>query len=149
MIKEKDQLVVFKVRSGVYGVSISEVKEIIKKVEVCKIPQMPSYMSGVVNLRGKITSIYDLGERFELGSKEYNEDAKILVMNDSNVGIIVDEVNEIIQISREDVDSGTCLTSDYNNRIIEGFVKSNDKVITLLNFKNIKENLHNEEDKVN
>ena len=138
MREEENQLVIFKLGTELFGAKISEIREIINMVEISKIPQMPRSMRGITNLRGKVTVIYDLGERFGLGERGYLERSKILIANDSEIGFIVDDVMEIISITNEDMDSVGCLPVD--NKLISGFAKYEDKIITIMNFNTLKKN---------
>jgi purine-binding chemotaxis protein CheW len=136
-LEENNQLVVFKLGVEFYGVFISQVKEIIKISEISKIPEMPVYIPGVINLRGKITVIYDLRARFEMGNKEYDENTRIIVINDRSLGFIVDEVNEIIHIEKDNFENGSCLPADINKKFIAGLVKSNGNVIVVLRLNDV------------
>lgn len=133
---ESSQLVVFRVGSELYGISISKVQEIIKAVKTSKIPQMPDYMAGVTSLRGKITLIYDMGKRLGLGERNYGEDAKIIVTNSDSAGFIVDEVKEIVQISPEDIDGVEVIPSGVYSNLVDGFFKAKDNVISIINLNN-------------
>lgn len=137
-MSEVDKIVVFKLGNEFYGVRISEIREIINKVEINKIPQMPSYMKGITNLRGKITIIYDLGESLGFGEREYQEKSKILISSESDTGFVVDDVAEIISIKLEEIDSVGSL--QINNKLITGFVKANDRIISLVNFNSLIKN---------
>jgi purine-binding chemotaxis protein CheW len=141
-MKEEGQLVVFALGSELYGVKISEVREIISEVEINKIPQMPRSMRGITNLRDKVTVIYDLGEKFGLGERENIEKSKILIADGSDIGFIVDDVKEIITITKDDIDSVGCLPID--NNLISGFAKSKENIITILNFDFLKKNEQND-----
>lgn len=144
MIKKNGQLVVFKVGRELYASSISDVKEIINLVDTSKPLQTSNHVKGIADLRGNITVIYDLGEKFYLGFREYNDEAKIIVLNGENIGFIVDEVKEIIHIDTTDIDSSNRLLYGNQSRFVEGFIKSKDNIITILNLKNMKENQENE-----
>jgi purine-binding chemotaxis protein CheW len=131
-VEEKGQLVVFKLGVEFYGVFISQVKEIIKISEISKVPDMPEYIPGVINLRGKITVIYDLRTRFEMNKKEFDDNSRIIVINERCLGFIVDEVNEILQIENEDFENGNSLPADINKKFIVGLAKSKGNVIIVL-----------------
>ncbi len=139
MTSENNQLVVFRVGGEFYGVPISMVHEIIRTVQTSKIPQMPQFMKGVTNLRGKIIAIYDLSELFGMGKRLYADEAKIIVTNKEKAGFIVDEVKEIIHIVDEDFESFECADAGAGSNLVEGFYKTNDNVITILNLENFKE----------
>lgn len=130
------QIVVFKLGNELFGVTISEIREIINKVKISKVPQMPKAMKGITNLRGKVTAIYDLGEKFGLGERGYLEKSKIIISNDGDIGFIVDDVKEIIDISSDNIESAGYLRYD---QLVAGFAKINDDIITIVNLNALKE----------
>lgn len=132
-MRESGQLVVFRVGNELYGTDISEVREIIDFVEVSKLPDMPEYISGICNLRGRITVIYDLCKRFEITDGNNTQGKKIVVINKKNLGFVVDEVSEIFRYEKEDFDPAAFLSTDIGNAFIDGFVKNSGKVIAVLN----------------
>ena len=101
--KAKDfiQLVVFELNSEEYGVPITDIKEIIKSGEITPIPNVPDFIKGILNLRGKISVIIDLGKRFNLIRKSSGIiDGHIIIteVNNNIFGVTVDQVTEVIQV---------------------------------------------------
>lgn len=122
-----------------YGIAVMRVREIIRMTEVTSIPQLPSHIKGVINLRGKIIPILDLRCRFELSRIEDTERTCIVVVQVRSsrgghclTGLIVDAVEEVIQVSAGEVekapDFGGRLQADY----ILGMAKIKNRVKTLL-----------------
>lgn len=136
-MKETNQLVVFKLKKELYGIPITQVKEIIKMTQISKLPEMPRYIPGIINLRGKIHVIYDLRARFGLEGKDTNMDTKIIVISEKNLGFIVDEVNAISKIEQEDIYTIADLPVDFNKKYISNIVKHNDDIIIILNLNEI------------
>ncbi len=130
------QYVVFKLGNELFGVTISEIREIINKVKISKVPQMPKAMKGITNLRGKVTAIYDLGEKFGLGERGYLDNSKVIIANDGEIGFIVDDVKEIIDVTTDNIESAGSLRFD---QLVAGFAKINDEIITIVNFNALKE----------
>ena len=107
-----------------YALDIQLAREIVEMIPITPIPRAPSYISGVINLRGEITNIMNLNTLLGLPNKEIRENQKIIVLvpeaaSGSNVGIIVDEVLGVLQVAESDIEKiGEGLASE-----ISGFVK--------------------------
>ncbi len=122
-----------------YGIAVLKIREIIRMLDITPVPQMPDYVRGVVNLRGKIIPVIDLRRRFALAKAETNERTCIVVVqvdlplgDKSQMGMVVDAVEEVVNIAIEDMEEtpnfGAKLQSDY----ILGVAKVKGKVKTLL-----------------
>jgi purine-binding chemotaxis protein CheW len=107
-----------------YALDIHLVREIVEMLQITPIPRAPSYISGVVNLRGEITNIMNLNSMLGLGNPGLRDNQKIIVLVPeavlgSNVGIIVDDVIGVLQVAETDVERlGEGLASE-----VSGFVK--------------------------
>lgn len=122
-----------------YGVPVLKVREIIRLCDITPVPQMPPYIKGVLNLRGKIIPVADLRIKFELAKVE-NTDLTCIVVVAVNLpdkqsalmGLIVDAVEEVVNLTAADIeptpDFGTALEADY----ILGMAKVKNTVKTLL-----------------
>jgi len=100
------QLVGFKVSNEEFGISIMKVQEIIRIQEITKVPQMPDFIEGIINLRGNVIPIIDLRKRFGLPRADKNNDTRIVVVSVLSrvMGIIVDSVSEVIRLSEEQIE---------------------------------------------
>ena len=107
-----------------YGVSVLKVREIIRMVEITPVPQMPAYVRGVINLRGRVIPVIDLRMKFNLGNAEIGERTCTVVVQvttpqggRSFTGLIVDAVEEVTGIGPADIeptpDFGTKLQTDH------------------------------------
>ena len=107
-----------------YALDIHLVREIVEMLQITPIPRAPSYISGVINLRGEITNIMNLNTLLGLTNQEVRDNQKIIVLvpeavSGSNVGIIVDDVVGVLQIAEADVERlGEGLATE-----VSGFVK--------------------------
>ena len=101
------QLVNFRLRDEEFGVDIGSVKEIVRVTEITHIPDAPSFIHGVTNLRGQIIAVIDLARQFGLAPRQdLGESARIVVteIRDQTVGMLVDEVPEVLKISSGDIE---------------------------------------------
>lgn len=112
----ESQFVVFAIGKTLYGIPITDVKEIINMQPPSSLPDMPEYLEGIINLRGRIVPIINLRRRFKLADKEYAKESKIIILRDSSVGIHVDEVSEIRTVNDENIEAlDNKLDSDGGN----------------------------------
>lgn len=122
-----------------YGIAVLKIREIIRMLDITPVPQMPDYVRGVVNLRGKIIPVVDLRMRFRLAKAETNERTCIVVVQvdlpsgvKTQMGLVVDAVEEVVQLQMGDLEEtpnfGSRLRSDY----ILCMAKIKGKVKTLL-----------------
>ena len=97
--KKEFQLVVFKIGNEEFGVDIKQVREIVRLVEITRMPKAPAFIEGVVNLRGQIVSVIDLAKRLDLPSRPRDDFTRIVVIEiESNtVGMVVDSVSEVLR----------------------------------------------------
>lgn len=125
------QLVVFELDKEEYAVKIAELQEIITIPEVTPIPNAPSFISGILNLRGRIVVVVDLEKRFNL-VREHGEvtDGNIIIteVEENNFGVIVDKVNEIITVPLSSVQAAPSLVSTkINAEYLNGVVVLQEK----------------------
>ncbi len=137
---EELQLVVFKLGKEEYGVDIAKVQEIVRIQEITHIPQAPPFVEGIVNLRGQIIPIIDLKKRFNLECKEGDEKEKrVIVVNIGGqiIGIVVDNVSEIIRIPKDKVEPPPPIVAGIESEYIDGVGKLDKRLIILLNIEKI------------
>jgi purine-binding chemotaxis protein CheW len=132
------QLVIFRLAKEEYGLPITKVQEINRLVPITKLPQTPSFMEGIINLRGRIIPIIDLRKRFGLAVSDYNEDNRIIIVEVKGqiVGIIVDAVNEVVRLPQTSIEpppAAFILDGQY----IHGVGKMEDRLLILLNIDSI------------
>lgn len=133
------QLVVFKLGEEEYGVDILNVQEIIKMVDFTKLPNLPNFIEGVINLRGKIIPVIDLKKRFNLTAKEYTDDNRIVVIevNGLTVGMVVDAVSEVLRISSNTIEATPAIISSIDTEYLQGVGKLEDRLLILLDIEKI------------
>jgi purine-binding chemotaxis protein CheW len=131
---EEVQLVVFKLGEEEYGVDVSQVREIVKLMPITRIPRAPSFVEGVINLRGQITTIIDLRKRFGVEKSGGDERCIMVTELESNVvGMIVDSVSEVLRLPTENIDPTppmvmTKISADF----LKGVGKLDGRLIILL-----------------
>lgn len=135
---KSSKFLTFQLGEEIYGLDILKVKEIIGIMDITPVPQSPSYVKGVLNLRGKIIPVVDLRLKFGFEEREYTERTCIIVVELENadgkmlVGIIVDAVSEVTNISEADVEPTPEFGSSFSTDYIRGMAKIKGKVVILL-----------------
>jgi len=133
----------FKLAQEEYGLEILKVQEIIQMQSVTRVPRTPDYVRGVINLRGKVIPVVDLRKKFFLDTCTDTEKTCIIVVqisvNDDVVvmGIIIDEVKEVLDIKSADIEETPSFGSNINTEFILGMGKVNGSVKILLDIDKI------------
>ncbi|MCL4510571.1 MAG: chemotaxis protein CheW [Bacteroidetes bacterium] len=128
------QLVSFVVENEEFGVDILKVQEIIRTVEITRVPKSPEFVEGVINLRGRIVPVIDLRKRFGISKKERDNETRIIVveLTDKVVGFLVDKVKEVIRVEKSIIEPPPDLTTSVNANYITGVAKLQDRLLILL-----------------
>ncbi|HEX3011119.1 MAG TPA: chemotaxis protein CheW [Syntrophomonadaceae bacterium] len=132
---QKGKFLTFVVGREEYGIEIRFVTEIIGGIQmITEVPEVPDYVKGIINLRGKIIPVIDVNLRFKKDAKEYNDRTCIIVIdiNDLSVGLIVDNVAEVLSIADDDIVPPPNTRAGFHNRYIKGIGKVGTAVKLLL-----------------
>ncbi len=131
---QKGRYLTFSLGDESYGIEIKYVTEIIGIQTITEIPELPEYIKGVINLRGKIIPVMDVRLRFRKEPKEYNDRTCIIVVdiNDISIGLIVDSVSEVLTIPDEDIVEPPKMNKSFSNRYIKNIGKVGNDVKLLL-----------------
>ncbi len=134
------QLVSFNIGGEEFGVDILKVQEINRMVTVTAVPNSPSFVDGVINLRGKVIPIIDLRTRFGMQRKEHDKNTRIIVveLNKGNVvGFVVDAVSEVLRIPRSVTEPPPTVVAGINADYITAVGKLEDKLLILLDLEKV------------
>ena len=128
------QFVVFRIGQEEYGVDIQKVSIIEKMMNIARVPTTPAYILGVINLRGEIIPVMDLRQRFDMPAREPDDDTRIIIFRIGEValGMLVDLVSEVHQLSEANIESVTSITNDRTLDYITGVGKIDGRLVTLL-----------------
>ncbi len=136
------QLVTFLIGGEVFGVDILAVQEIIRLLDITRVPRSPEFVEGVINLRGQVIPIVDLRKRFGLKERAFDSATRIIVINTENitVGFIVDEVAEVLRLSSNMIDTPPGVVSGLDSDYINGVGKMEDTLLILLDLNRLLSN---------
>ncbi len=131
---QKDKYLTFHLAGENYGIEICYVIEIIGIQSITEVPDMPTFIRGVINLRGKVIPVMDVRARFKLPARDYDDRTCIIVINvdSTEVGLVVDEVSEVADIPENHVEPAPRTSKNSDNTYIQGMGKMNNRVIILL-----------------
>ncbi|MCD7825315.1 MAG: chemotaxis protein CheW [Clostridiaceae bacterium] len=142
------QFIVIRLGSEQYGIDIKYVDNIVRQQRITRIPSAQPYFKGVINLRGEIIPVMSLRLKFNLEPDEYTNATRIIIIkleSKSAIGIIVDEVKEVVILDENSVEKPTASdTNDLQMQYLSGVGKHDDGLITLLNIASVvneKENI--------
>ncbi len=133
------QLVSFKIGGEEFGVDILKVQEINRMLSITKVPNAPTFVEGVVNLRGKIIPVVNLRKRLKLPVIDHNDKTRIIVveLQDNTVGFIVDEVKEVLRIPRSITEPAPSMVAGIKTDYITAVGKLEDRLLILLDLEKV------------
>ena len=128
------QLVTFTISNEEFGLDILRVQEIIRTMEITRVPRAPEFVEGVINLRGKVIPIIDLRRRFGMESKAHDSQTRIIVVEIKAmiVGFVVDSVSEVLRIQSNTVEPPPAVVSGIESEYISGVGKLEDRLLILI-----------------
>ena len=131
---QEDKYLTFFLNLEECGIEIRHVTEIIGIQNITEIPDMPLYIKGVINLRGKVIPVMDVRLRFGVEERPYDDRTCIIVINVDNqsVGLIVDRVSEVLDIPKEDIEPPPKVKGGESSLFIQGMGKVREHVKILL-----------------
>lgn len=136
---QKDKYLSFSIGAEEYAIHIKFVTEIVVMQHVTAVPDMPDYIRGVINLRGKVISVMDVRTRFHLKAADYDERTCIIVIDvdEFTIGLIVDTVKEVVDIPPNLIDPPPRTHGGLGNDYVQGLGKIGNKVKILLDVEKI------------
>lgn len=131
---QKDKYLTFSLGDDYFGIDILYVTEIIGLQKITPVPELPEYIKGVINLRGKIIPVMDVRLRFRKEERSYDERTCVIVVDvgSISVGLIVDRVSEVIDIPEENISPPPKVGKSEQSRYVKGIGKINDDVKLIL-----------------
>jgi purine-binding chemotaxis protein CheW len=138
-VKNELKMVVFKLGDEEFGAPINQVHEILRLVEITRVPRAPKFIEGVINLRGRIIPIIDLRKRFDLPVKTTENKQRIMEVEveEQILGMIVDEVSEVLRVTVDAIESAPPMIADIAGQYLAGIAKLPGRILIMLNFDKI------------
>ncbi|MDH3355268.1 MAG: chemotaxis protein CheW [Chromatiales bacterium] len=137
------QYLTFMLGGKSYGLEILNIKEIIEYGEITEVPMTPDFISGVINLRGSVVPVIDLGQRFSGNVTDITKRTSIIILEVKNddlsieVGVTVDMVNDVLDIRPDEIEPAPKLGNQIQTSFINGMAKVDGKLLILLDIENV------------
>ncbi|AEM74454.1 chemotaxis protein CheW [Caldicellulosiruptor acetigenus] len=131
------QYVIFNVGDYSFGVDILEIVEIIKPNKIVKVPSMPQYVEGIIDVRGTSVPVYNLAKRLEIDSKVESQKIIIVELSKFQLGFLVDDVSEILKIEDDKIEKASESIRGIKRKFIDSIARVGDDMIIILDLKNV------------
>ncbi|BDV01337.1 chemotaxis protein CheW [Thermodesulfomicrobium sp. WS] len=128
------QMSCFYVGSALCGIDIRVIQEMNKQMEMTRVPGAPAYVLGIMNLRGRIVTIIDLGKKLGLGQSKKTEQSRIIIVNsrEENIGLLVDRIADVVTTRWEDVEPTPSNIKGIKGKYFHGVCKSGKELVAIL-----------------
>ena len=143
IIEGLDSFLSFQLETEKFAVNIGYVKKILEMTNITKVPHVPDYYKGVINLFGDVLPVIDSRLKFGMEQKPYDKDTCIIVLmlsvleKTSVVGLIVDQVDKVINIPQDQIKEPPEVGDKFKNELIQSIAQVDDEFIILLNVEKI------------
>ena len=133
------ELATFYVGDALCGMDILNVQEINKLMEMTKVPQAPDYVTGILNLRGQIVTIIDLGQKLGLGSAEISTESRNIIINapGEHVGMLVTRISDVVMADPDKIEPPPANMKGIQGDFFTGVYKTENKLIGVLDVKEV------------
>ena len=128
------ELASFFVGEALCGMDILKVQEINKLIEMTRVPQAPEYVLGILNLRGEIVTIIDLGKKLGLKSTKISEKTRNIIVNSNgeHIGLMVEQISDVVQAKFEKIEAPPANIGGVQGKYFTGVLKTKDRLIGIL-----------------
>ena len=133
-VVETIQYIVIRLGNEQYGIDIRNIDNIVRMQQITRIPKMPSFLKGVINMRGEVIPVISMRRKMGLEDDVITKSTRIIVLKleqEGNVGFIVDEVKEVVTLSSKEIEKITYNAKEDNKSLINAVGKHNGDLISL------------------
>lgn len=133
------ELATFYVGDALCGMDILKVQEINKLMQMTKVPQAPDYVLGILNLRGQIVTIIDLGKKLGLGETDISNDPRNIIVNSAggHVGLLVRRISDVVTAELDKSEASPANMRGIQGEFFDGVYKTNNNLIGILNVEKV------------
>jgi len=138
-VTSNKQFLTFRLAEEQYGLDVLQVREVLEVPRITKVPRMPDFLKGVINIRGSVLSVIDLRTKLGLAEIERSIHSRVIIIEidfgneQLSVGILVDSVQEVLDINLADVAAPPHIGTAIDASFIDGIAKQDGRFIMLLN----------------
>jgi purine-binding chemotaxis protein CheW len=128
------ELATFYVGEALCGMDILNVQEINKLMDMTKVPQAPPYVTGILNLRGQIVTVIDLGKKLGLTCQDLNDSARNIIVNSESeyIGLLVSSISDVVEAQWDKVEDPPANIGGLQGTFFKGVFKTQDRLIGIL-----------------
>ncbi len=126
--------VTFKLDREIYGVNVMQVREVLRYTDIAPVPGAPSYVLGIINLRGNVVTVIDTRMRFGLPTTEVTDNTRIMIIESDKqvIGILVDSVAEVVDLNTADIDDTPNVGTEESAKFIRGVCNREKELLILI-----------------
>ena len=136
IVKEIFQYIVISLGDEDFGIDINYIDNILRMQQITRVPKVPAYLKGVINLRGEVIPVMSLRLKMGLTEDEIGRDTRIIILkveSEGSIGVLVDEVKEVIKLSEDQIESTTTEGGTPESRkFVSAVGKNGDQLISIL-----------------
>ncbi len=128
------QWVTFKLDTETYGINVMQVQEVLRYTEIAPVPGAPSYVLGIINLRGNVVTVIDTRARFGLEASDITDNTRIVIIEAEKqvIGILVDSVAEVVYLKASEIDIAPNVGNDDSAKFIQGVSNRDGELLILV-----------------
>lgn len=128
------QYVTFRLADETYGINVMQVQEVLRYTEIAPVPGAPSYVLGIINLRGNVVTVIDTRQRFGLMTTETTDSTRIVIIevDQQVVGIMVDSVSEVVYLRQSEIETTPNVGNEESAKFIQGVCNKNNQLLILV-----------------
>ncbi len=124
----------FYVGGALCGINILNIQEINKHFEITQVPQASDFIEGILNLRGRIVTIIDLGKKLGLAPVNHDKDNRNIIVNsdDEHIGLLIDSISDVVIAKKEDIEPAPSNIGGVKGKFFQGVLKTEKQLIGIL-----------------
>jgi purine-binding chemotaxis protein CheW len=128
------QWVTFRLDNETYGINVMQVQEVLRYTEIAPVPGAPSYVLGIINLRGNVVTVIDTRQRFGLETALVSDNTRIVIIEADRqvIGIMVDSVAEVVYLRQSEIETAPNVGNDESAKFIQGVCNKNGELLILV-----------------
>jgi len=126
------QFVTFRIDTLLFGIDVLKVREINRVLDITEVQHSPKHIRGLVNLRGQVVTIFDMGVRLGLDPRIISEESHNIVLKREPVGLLVDAIGDVVQTDQDSIEQPPANVSGIESDFMAGVVRQNKELILIL-----------------
>ncbi len=124
----------FRLGDEIYGINVMQIREVLRHSEITPVPGAPSYVLGIINLRGNVVTVIDTRKRFGLAPGNIDEQARIVIVEVDTqvVGMLVDSVADVTYLKQSEIETTPNIGNEETSKFIQGVCNKDDELLILI-----------------